>query len=104
MEKGDPQAVTLARRAAELMPNNPDIGDTLGWVLVKNGQLQEGLRVLRRSAADKPDSPDIQFHLAWALDATGDVDGAREALGKALATPQFQSRAEAEALAAKIGL
>ncbi|NKB99791.1 MAG: PEP-CTERM system TPR-repeat protein PrsT [Pseudomonadales bacterium] len=99
MAEGDERAEDVARRAYAVLPNNADIADTLGWILVQKGSEQEGLQLLRSSARNKPQDPAIQYHLAVAFERTGNQQGAREALQRALANDgDFEGRSEAQTL------
>ena len=99
MEEGDDRAEDVARRAHAVLPNNADIADTLGWILVQKGSEQEGLQLLRTSARSKPQDPAIQYHLAVAFERTGNQNSAREALEKALSTSaDFPGRGDAQNL------
>src|SRR5690554_2532463 len=62
-EKNDPRALDMAKRALDLAPSSPPILDTYGWILVENGQVAEGYKVLERAAAAAPQSEEIQDHL-----------------------------------------
>ena len=64
-EMGDDRAESLARRAYELRPDVSSIADTLGWILVKKGNLAEGLPLVEEAAAKAPDSAAIRYHLAY---------------------------------------
>ena len=85
-----------------ILPNNPDIGDTLGWILLHTGSRQESLALLRSSARARPESGTIQYHLAVAYERNGNNDEALEVLERALAGSPFPERGEAEALLQKI--
>lgn len=61
--QGDPAALKHAERARALAPGQPQVNDTLGWVLVQQGQPEKGLRYLREAALRAPDDPEIQQHL-----------------------------------------
>ena len=63
----DPAALAHAEKARALAPNQPQVNDTLGWVLVQQGQVEKGLRYLREAALRAPDDPEIQRHLKEAL-------------------------------------
>ena len=65
--QGDPAALTHAEQARALAPNQPQVNDTLGWVLVQQGHPEKGLRYLREAALRAPDDPDIQQHLKETL-------------------------------------
>ena len=99
MEEGDDRAEDVARRAYSVLPNNADVADTLGWILVQKGSEQEGLQFLRSSARNKPQDPAIQYHLAVAYERTGNRRDALAALKRALSTSaEFPGRADAESL------
>ncbi len=71
------EALPLARRAADLAPENPLVLDTLGWSLFKSGQAQSALTVLRRSVRITPSSLN-SLHLGDVLQDTGDSRAAIE--------------------------
>ena len=78
---GDPGAQAQAEQALKLMPDNAAFADTLGWILVRNGQIEAGLRHLGEARLRSPDNGEIRFHLAWALNKAGRQVEAREELG-----------------------
>lgn len=95
----DPRALKTAQHAYRLSPENPYIADTLGWVLVSNGDPEKGLRFLREAQLRLSDLPDIGYHLARALHALNRDSEARDELNKALRNESdFIERVEAEAL------
>jgi putative PEP-CTERM system TPR-repeat lipoprotein len=63
LQMGDPAALAHAEKARALAPNQPQVNDTLGWVLVQQGQLEKGLRYLREAALRAPEDKGIQTHL-----------------------------------------
>ncbi len=65
-----PRALELARKAHGLLPA-PEITDTLGWVLVQAGQVEEGLEYLRQAQTRSADQPGVGYHIAVALDRLG---------------------------------
>lgn len=67
LQLGDASALKHAEQARALAPNQPQVNDTLGWVLVQQGQVEKGLRYLREAALRAPDDADIQYHLNAAL-------------------------------------
>jgi len=67
LQMGDPAALRHAEQAHALAPNQPQVNDTLGWVLVQQGQPEKGLRYLREAALRAPDDPEIQRHLKETL-------------------------------------
>lgn len=69
------EAHELIQRALALAPEDPFIMDSLGWVLYRQGKLDESLKVLRQAYGRKPD-PEIAAHLGevlWALDRKEDA-------------------------------
>jgi putative PEP-CTERM system TPR-repeat lipoprotein len=77
---GDAKAAEYAQRAYELSPYNPDIMDTLGWVLVQTGDTARGTELLRGAANLAPTNYQIRLHFAKALIQAGDKAGARREL------------------------
>lgn len=99
------RALAAARAAYASSAQNPDVADTLGWVLYRTDQLEDALDVLRRAmqwtTADK--SPDIAYHFATTLHARGNERKAREVLDQALrSTAPFASREDAQILRAQL--
>jgi Tfp pilus assembly protein PilF len=98
-EAGDPRALPLAREAARLAPQSAAVGDTLGWLLVQKGQVDEGLKVLQVAVGQKGANEETHYHYAVALARKGSSDEARTRLQQLLREPgQFPSRPEAEEL------
>lgn len=67
LQLGDAAALKHAEQARALAPNQPQVNDTLGWVLVQQGQVEKGLRYLREAALRAPEDTEIQRHLSVAL-------------------------------------
>jgi Flp pilus assembly protein TadD len=81
------KALQLAQTAKEIAPEDPNISDTLGWILYQRGVYQRAASLLKESAAKLPENPVIQYHLGMASLKVGDKDGARRALTVALNSP-----------------
>ncbi len=89
-ELGDPKALSYAERAATLAPANAHVLDTFGTLLIKKGDLTQGVANLRKAVQLEPTQADIRLHLAKALIKTGDKAGARtelDALAQAAKPP-----------------
>lgn len=69
--RGDKRAFEFAKRAYELAPEQAQTIDTYGWMLVRNGDVQQGLRLLRNAQARSNNQPAVGYHIAVALDALG---------------------------------
>ena len=100
----DPRAVPTAKRAWQLAPHVPSVGDTYGWLLVESGAVQEGLNVLEGAWNDGGLSdPELRYHYAATLARAGQAERAAPRLAQLLAeVPEFPSRDAAQALAASL--
>jgi Tfp pilus assembly protein PilF len=102
-ESGDPRAEETARRAFKLSPKNGAVADTLGWIQVSKGNLDDGIPTLRKAVELSGGNPDIKYHLAAGLAAAGEVVEARKVLEEVLsADGGFTSRSDAEKLLATL--
>ena len=99
----DARALATAETAHKYLPNDVAVQDTLGWVLVEQGQVERGTKLLEKAAKAAPDNPEIRFHWAAGLAKAGKKDLARQELSSLLATRQkFAQAAEAEQLLATL--
>lgn len=81
--EADPvEAEHYAVQALTLDPDNPDILDTYGWILVRKGQTREGLAFLERAKALNPKIYCIDLHLGMAYLELGDRQRAAEHLNR----------------------
>lgn len=89
-ESGDPKALSYAQKAYALAPANSAVLDTLGMLLVKQGDVAQGLEKVRKAVQLTPNRSDYRLHLAKALIKAGDKEAARkelEALAQASSQP-----------------
>lgn len=84
-QEKDPRALATAEQAYPLANQNPGVIDTLGWLLVEQGNMARGLPLLRKAAELAPQAIEIRYHLASALSRSGDKSGARKELAPVLA-------------------
>ena len=98
------QALSLAQRAVQKFPGQPDFSDTIGYVYLKKKMLDSAVRSFDSLVQKYPGNPTYRFHLGMALVETGDKAGARKELEEALANhPSEDQAAKIRELVAKIG-
>jgi len=98
-ESGDNRALAFAEQALKLKPDNPAVMDTLGWILVRQGQTARGIKLLQQALTKAPDAAEIQFHLASAFAQSGDPTRAQRELERLLASgAAFPHEQEARSL------
>jgi putative PEP-CTERM system TPR-repeat lipoprotein len=98
--KGDASgALSHARHAASLAPDDPRVLDTFGMALLQNQQASDAVVTLKKASGAAPDSPEIQFHFAQALAGAGNKGKARDVLRALLSTTRsFDDREKAQQL------
>lgn len=88
-------ALSLAQRARSLMPADPNVADTLGWILYKKGGYAQALTLFQESVSKPPVAQEILFHFGMANYMMGYPDPARMALQQALNGPaDFAGKAD----------
>jgi putative PEP-CTERM system TPR-repeat lipoprotein len=98
-ESKDSRALAFAEQALKLNPDNPAVIDTLGWILVRQGQTARGIKLLQQALTKAPDAADIQFHLASAFAQSGDRARALSEVERLLASGvAFSQEQEARTL------
>jgi putative PEP-CTERM system TPR-repeat lipoprotein len=99
----DPRALEYAEKAHALSPDSAPVLDTLGWILVEQGNTVRALPLLQKAASLAPGAPDIRYHLAAALAKSGDNATARKELAQVLDSGKtFAGIDEARALQKKL--
>lgn len=66
-----PRARKLIEQAAAAKPDDGAIADSLGWIMLRQGDTAGGLKQLERAAELEPNDPTINMHLGdayWAAD------------------------------------
>ncbi|EQD36598.1 tetratricopeptide repeat domain protein [mine drainage metagenome] len=103
IRSADPRAAHYAERAYKLAPQSAQVNDTLGWILVRQGQSAAALPYLRRAVRLDPSDRQLQYHYADGLAHAGQPGRARTVLQHILAQPQpFPGRAAAKRLLATL--
>jgi len=84
-QEKDVRALPTAERAFKLAGANAGVLDTLGWILVEQGNMTRGVPLLQQAVSAAPASSEIRYHLALALNKSGDKVNARKQLEQSLA-------------------
>ena len=77
------RAEKLLGKATELLPADPAIMDSLGWLRFRQGRFDEAIELLQQAYAVFPD-PEVVAHLAEALMGAGQSEQAKELVEAAL--------------------
>src|SRR6266550_2183073 len=80
------KALSYAKKARELTPNDPQVTGVLGKVAYQTGNFTWSYSLLQEAARQRESNPAILHDLAWAAYALGKMNEARETMQKALAT------------------
>lgn len=83
-------ALALIDRARVMAPDDPINKDIMGWVLVRQGRIEDGLSLLKEAAEAEPADVTIQYHLGVAQEQTGDIEAARKHYLAALGGANYQ--------------
>jgi tetratricopeptide (TPR) repeat protein len=78
------RALTLAQRARQQVPNDPNIADTLGFIYVKKNLHDSAIALFQELIEREPKRATFRLHLAEALAKKGDKTQARKELETAL--------------------
>jgi Tfp pilus assembly protein PilF len=78
------EALSLAQRAVELSPNEPEVRDTLGWVYYQKGMYSQAVKELQ-AAASKSSAAGPKFHLGLAYLRSGDAQRGQRLISEAVA-------------------
>ncbi len=78
------QALTYAQRAKQVMPNLPEVSDTLGWIYLKKNMSDNAMDIFQGLVNKMPANSTYRFHLGMAYAQKGDKPKALAELQKAL--------------------
>ncbi|GGY25712.1 XrtA/PEP-CTERM system TPR-repeat protein PrsT [Pseudoduganella albidiflava] len=84
-QEKDARALPTAEQAYKLDSKSGAVADTLGWILVEEGQVPRGIAVLKQAVAVAPSMREARYHLAYALKQSGDKPQARAQLQQLIA-------------------
>jgi tetratricopeptide (TPR) repeat protein len=92
-------ALRLAQEAKQVVPDDPSISDTLGWIYVKKQSFGNAIQHLKVSVEKNPKKAIYHYHLGVALFRNGQKAEAKQSLETALRIqPDFAGSAEAKHL------
>ena len=74
----DERAEETARKAYEIANTDPNVVDTLGWILVKQGDLEQGIDVFETAVQRNVQSKVMLEHFVEALTEAGNTARAAE--------------------------
>ena len=86
--KNRSKAMTYAKRARELAPNDPKINGLLGNIALEAGSFDWAYSLLQESMRRLPEDADVRRGLAWAAYSLGKVTEARQAMQEVQKTSQ----------------
>jgi tetratricopeptide (TPR) repeat protein len=96
-------ALSRAQTAKAALPDDPDVNDTLGWVLYKQGLSTSAIPPLEQSVAKDGNNPTYRYHLGMAYWKSGNTAKARESLERALKlNDKFDGAADARKVLASL--
>jgi tetratricopeptide (TPR) repeat protein len=78
------QALTMAQRARQKLPNSTDVADTLGWIYIKKNLSEDAIRVFTDLIQKEPKNPTFRYHFGMALMQKGDKAAAKRELEMAI--------------------
>lgn len=97
--ENESRALEFAEKAYRAKPDDSGIQDTYGWVLVQQGRVEEGRRILERVMKVLSEVPEVRYHYAVALFKSGEKTEARKIIKQLLTTDQsFEGRDDAQQL------
>jgi len=94
-KRDNPEAGKLAERAWQLAPDAAGVLDTYGWILLQQGELERGKRLLAKAARRLSGIAEVRYHYAIALYETGDEQKARVLLESVVEVDAFDGQEHA---------
>ena len=98
------EALSMANKARQKLPNNPDVADTLGWIYIKKNLSDSAIQIFQELITKNPEKSTYHYHLAMALFQKGDKPGAKKSCEAALTRrPEKSEEARIKELLSKCG-
>lgn len=89
------RALEMAQETRKLLPDDPHVEDTLGWVLYRKHEYAWALSLLQDAASNLSGDPEAQFHLGMTQYMLGQEDRARQSLQNSVKGGDFPGLDEA---------
>ena len=77
-------ALTKGTKAKQLLPNTPEVADTLGWIYLKKNLSDNAIEIFKDLVQKAPNQSTFRYHLGMALSQKGDRPKAIKELNDAL--------------------
>jgi tetratricopeptide (TPR) repeat protein len=71
------EALTMAQRARQKLPDSENIKDTLGWIYIKKNLSDDAVRIFKELVDKDPGNPSFHYHYGMALLQKGDRPSAK---------------------------
>ena len=78
------EALKYAQAAKGVLPEEPSVMDTLGWVYYKKGLYDSAIAEFKSSLSKAPENATVVYHLGLAYQKKGEAEKARAELKQAL--------------------
>jgi tetratricopeptide (TPR) repeat protein len=78
------EALKYAQAAKAVLPEDPNVADTLGWVYYKKGIYDSAIAEFKASLAKAPENQTMMYHLGLAYYKKGEPERAKAELERAL--------------------
>ncbi len=78
------QALTMAQRARQKLPNSAQVADTLGWIYIKKNLSDDAVQIFHDLIVKDPKNSTFHYHYAMALMQKGDRPSAKRELETAM--------------------
>ncbi len=88
------EALTMASKAKQQLPNVDQVSDTLGWIYIKKNMGDSAADVFSTLTRKAPENPTYHYHYCMALYEKGDKAGAQRECNAALAKNPVKNQAE----------
>jgi tetratricopeptide (TPR) repeat protein len=88
------EALTMASKAKQQLPNVDQVSDTLGWIYIKKRMSDSATDVFSALVAKSPNNPTYHYHYCLALYIKGDKAGAQRECTAALSKNPGKTEAD----------